>query len=185
MSAGVSAASVASKRFLVFVYGTLKTGQPNHHVMKRLGAVKLGDAQTERRHRLVVGGPYNIPYMFPPLHEGDNGSGGEQRVDGEVYEVDANAIDFLDEFESAPVMYERKQIALQSVPAPLPKETVIEGYVLNPSFHLFKELQQLEPISSYADKGEYIPPDSRPVHATKARSASGNGLPDFAAVKGS
>lgn len=61
----------SAQRHLVFVYGTLKTGQPNHHVMndaKNGAATFVGKARTEKKWPLVISSKYNIPFLLP--HEG-------------------------------------------------------------------------------------------------------------------
>ena len=39
---------------LVFVYGTLRRGQPNAHVLREIGATLLDTARTTARHTLEV-----------------------------------------------------------------------------------------------------------------------------------
>ena len=51
----------------VFTYGTLKTGQPNHHIVndKDLGEAKLvGKATTRDKFPLVIANRYNTPYLL-------------------------------------------------------------------------------------------------------------------------
>ncbi|XP_037617480.1 gamma-glutamylaminecyclotransferase B-like isoform X3 [Sebastes umbrosus] len=61
----------------VFVYGTLKQGQPNYY------------------------------RMF------DSANGRGHRVRGEIYKVDDKMLEFLDDFESVPSMYQRTQVQLE------------------------------------------------------------------------
>jgi gamma-glutamylaminecyclotransferase len=52
----------------VFVYGTLKKDQPNHHVIS--AAIKAGDCQfvclgvTEAKYPLVIASDYNFPFLL-------------------------------------------------------------------------------------------------------------------------
>ncbi len=57
---------VTTKRFkhLAFVYGTLKTGQPNHHVMRSIGAVLVGEARTLDKFPLIVGTRAKLPFLL-------------------------------------------------------------------------------------------------------------------------
>ena len=51
----------------VFVYGTLKTGQPNHQVIndKKLGEARLvGKGRTVDKFPLVIANKYNTPYLL-------------------------------------------------------------------------------------------------------------------------
>lgn len=52
---------------LVFVYGTLKKGQPNEHIMSNPATGKHiyhGPAQTVDKFPLFVASKYNIPFML-------------------------------------------------------------------------------------------------------------------------
>lgn len=85
----------------VFVYGTLKRGFGNHHLIKH--ATFLG------QHRTVTG--FNL-YSFgwyPALFEG-----GGCQVSGELYEVDDETLENMDRLESHPEYYVRKPIMLEN-----------------------------------------------------------------------
>ncbi|XP_026886871.1 gamma-glutamylaminecyclotransferase C [Electrophorus electricus] len=93
----------------IFVYGTLKKGQPNHYRMLNTAngrAEFLGCARTIDKYPLVIAGKYNIPFLLNVPGEG-------QRVQGEVYRVDDQMLKFLDWFESCPQMYQRSQVLLE------------------------------------------------------------------------
>lgn len=93
----------------VFVYGTLKKGQPNYSTMldTSKGTAKfLGRARTMDKYPLVIAGQYNIPFLLNVPGEG-------QRVQGEIYSVDEPMLKFLDWFESCPQMYQRTRILLE------------------------------------------------------------------------
>ncbi|QQR46152.1 gamma-glutamylcyclotransferase [Myxococcus xanthus] len=83
----------------VFVYGTLLSGEPNHHLLR--GAHLVGPARTQPRFTLYDYGP------FPAL-----ASGGKHTVEGEVYEVDALTLAALDRLEGHPRFYQRSPITL-------------------------------------------------------------------------
>lgn len=57
---------------LVFVYGTLKRGEPNHHVLTETeGQQKIfGKGCTQHKYPLVIGSQYNIPYLLDNLNIG-------------------------------------------------------------------------------------------------------------------
>lgn len=51
----------------VFVYGTLKEGEPNQHWLtnKNNGSAKLiGQATTTEKYPLVIASKYNIPFLL-------------------------------------------------------------------------------------------------------------------------
>ncbi|XP_069746605.1 gamma-glutamylaminecyclotransferase-like isoform X2 [Narcine bancroftii] len=93
----------------VFVYGTLKKGQPNHHYMidgtKGRGQY-CGSGITAEKYPLVVAGMYNIPFLLQKP-----GSG--HPVSGEIYNVDSQLLQFLDKFEGCPEVYQRKQVKIR------------------------------------------------------------------------
>src|SRR5258705_5908644 len=83
----------------VFTYGTLLTGEPNHHVLR--GSRCLGPARTPPRFTLVDLGAY--PGML---------SQGTSSVEGELFEVDAEVLAALDRLEGHPTYYTRGPIIL-------------------------------------------------------------------------
>jgi len=89
----------------VFVYGTLKRGEPNHHWLtkKENGQARfLGRGKTETKFPLVVGTRYNIPFLLARPGEGNH-------IEGEVYEVDETMLSKLDILEDYPDYYDREQ----------------------------------------------------------------------------
>nr|ACO08961.1 UPF0131 protein CG2811 [Osmerus mordax] len=93
----------------IFVYGTLKKGQPNYFRMldKSNGAAEfVANAHTLERYPLVIAGEHNIPFLLNIPGEG-------QRVKGEVYNVDPQMLEFLDRFEGCPTMYQRTPVKLE------------------------------------------------------------------------
>ena len=83
----------------VFIYGSLLEGCRNHFVIA--SARKLGTAETNPEYDLVDLGEY------PALV-----AGGQTSVKGVVYEVDADLLAVLDEFEDHPNLYHRVFIQL-------------------------------------------------------------------------
>ena len=56
-------------KHMIFVYGTLKTGQPNHHVMRSIGALYIGQARTLDKFPLIVGTQAKLPFLlYHPGH---------------------------------------------------------------------------------------------------------------------
>ena len=65
----------------VFVYGTLKQGEPNHYLLENEGnGVKIfcGKAKSAKRFPLVIASRYNIPFVLDCAGTGFN-------IQGEVY----------------------------------------------------------------------------------------------------
>lgn len=101
------AASVA-RMAPVFVYGTLKRGQPNHKVLldgTNGCAAFQGRGRTVEPYPLVIAGEHNIPRLL-------NLPGQGQCVVGEIYAVDEQMLRFLDEFEGCPDMYQRMLVRI-------------------------------------------------------------------------
>lgn len=100
----------SSKKFLVFVYGTLKRKEPNHHVIDpakhscpaTTGVSKfIGQAKTVEKFPLVIGTRFNIPFLLDRPGVG-------HAVNGEVYEVDQKVLEKLDKLEDYPTFYDRE-----------------------------------------------------------------------------
>ncbi|XP_045108699.1 putative gamma-glutamylcyclotransferase CG2811 isoform X1 [Portunus trituberculatus] len=90
--------------YLVFVYGTLRQGRPNHYRLLEAAsgfARYLGLATTCEKYPLVIASRYNIPYLLAAPGYG-------KCVLGEVYEVDDKMLELLDRLEDHPKYYERK-----------------------------------------------------------------------------
>ena len=86
----------------LFVYGTLKRGCKNHHLLA--GQTYVGEARTAPGYRLHDLGDF--PGMVPDAAD----SGG---VTGEVWSVTAAALARLDAFEGVPEgLYRRDRVAL-------------------------------------------------------------------------
>jgi gamma-glutamylaminecyclotransferase len=83
----------------LFVYGSLLSGEDNHHHLTR--SHRLGTCRTEPSYTLVDLGAY------PALLEG-----GTTSVRGELYEVDQSTLMSLDAFEGHPDMYRRGLIRM-------------------------------------------------------------------------
>ncbi|KAK0163387.1 hypothetical protein PV327_007072 [Microctonus hyperodae] len=87
----------------VFLYGTLKRGEPNHEFIcnKANGYAKfLGIGKTVDKYPLVIATRYNIPFL---LHKPGTGN----QVLGEVYDVDSKMLERMDTFEEHPDFYTR------------------------------------------------------------------------------
>ncbi len=81
---------------LVFVYGTLRHGENNHHLMMK--SELLGTHETPPEYALYDLGTY--PAVVP----------GHQTIRGEVYLIDNDTLSELDKLEDVPVEYRREQI---------------------------------------------------------------------------
>ncbi|XP_023594292.1 gamma-glutamylaminecyclotransferase isoform X2 [Trichechus manatus latirostris] len=93
----------------VFVYGTLKRGQPNHQVMldgTNGSSAFQGRGRTVEPYPLVIAGQHNIPHLL-------NLPGRGHCVAGEIYAVDDQMLQFLDEFEGCPDMYQRTLVRIE------------------------------------------------------------------------
>ena len=88
------------ERTRVFVYGTLRAGEPNHHLLDHHALV--GEALTEPAFELISLGAF--PAMI---------AGGTTAVVGEVYEVDPVTLAALDRLEGHPRFYQRTVIRLE------------------------------------------------------------------------
>ncbi len=83
---------------LVAVYGTLRRGMENHHMLRR--ASLLWEGFVRIPYKLVVCG--DTPYLVK--------SNDVNRIYIEVYEVDEELLRELDDFENVPLEYRRVEI---------------------------------------------------------------------------
>ena len=90
---------IPDTRTRVFVYGTLRLGEPNHYLLDDRALV--GSVCTEPAFELVSLG------AFPAMV-----AGGTTAVVGEVYEVDLVTLAALDRLEGHPRFYQRRPIRL-------------------------------------------------------------------------
>ncbi|XP_048454052.1 gamma-glutamylaminecyclotransferase isoform X1 [Rhincodon typus] len=99
----------SGKMNTVFVYGTLKKGQPNHHYMidgSKGSGMYYGKGRTQQKYPLVIAGKNNIPFLLNLPTIG-------HKILGEIYLVDDQLLEFLDEFENCPDVYQRNSVRVQ------------------------------------------------------------------------
>jgi gamma-glutamylaminecyclotransferase len=106
----VCAQKSAEEKVLVFVYGTLKRGFGNHWLVEEMiagGHVEfVGIGRSEERYPLVCG-PYQVPFLLYL-------DGFGEHVFGEVYAIDAFALQRFDELEGTTKgHYVRRSIRLR------------------------------------------------------------------------
>ncbi len=82
---------------LVFVYGTLRQGLPNHHLLTQ--ARSLGPARTKHRYALYVD---YVPKVVPDE--------AVSVIQGELYLVDNYTLALLDDLEDHPYAYRRQEV---------------------------------------------------------------------------
>ena len=85
-------------KHLVFVYGTLRLGHSNHHLLK--DAYSYGIGSTESSYTMYLVGGY--PYV--------TSSENRYPIVGEMYAVDDDTLSDLDRMEGHPRYYERREI---------------------------------------------------------------------------
>jgi gamma-glutamylaminecyclotransferase len=96
---------------VLFVYGTLKRGERNHHLMA--GQRCLGAAITAPIYRVIDLGAH--PGL---VHDSQNGLS----VHGELFEVSQRALKELDEFEGIPEPFDRRPVQMLQV------EPIVQAY---------------------------------------------------------
>ena len=90
---------------LLFVYGSLKKGFDNHHLLSKY-AKRLGKAITIGKFGMFEDSFGNYPYLIPVP---------KMRVHGELYLIErSELLDKLDKFEGYPEYYERKKILVKT-----------------------------------------------------------------------
>ncbi|VDN28686.1 unnamed protein product [Gongylonema pulchrum] len=139
-----------AQRLLVFVYGTLKRGEPNAYIMTNpaTGSQKfIGCGRTVNAYPMVIASRYNIPFCLEKPGIG-------RQVTGEVYEVDEQKLKALDELEEHPTFYKRQlqQIEMDH------NETVTAWIYLLPKW----KANSLEDCTDYLETYNSNGPHNRP-----------------------
>ncbi|XP_073964502.1 putative gamma-glutamylcyclotransferase CG2811 isoform X2 [Choristoneura fumiferana] len=100
----ICAHSTSQMAHKVFVYGTLKRNEPNHHWLTKPenGTSKfVAEGTTKSKYPLIIATRYNIPFL---LHSPGDGN----HVKGEIYEVNDLMLSKLDILEDHPNYYVRE-----------------------------------------------------------------------------
>jgi gamma-glutamylaminecyclotransferase len=92
----------------LFIYGTLKRGQRNSHLLR--GQTFIGEAETLPCYRLYDAGSY--PCLVEDMRNG-------VAVRGELWEVDPRIVPVLDQLEDAPELYHRATIEVRHTAPPV------------------------------------------------------------------
>lgn len=100
---------MASKRTFAFVYGTLKRGFPNEPQMSSHAGscIFVGRATTLLSYPLVMHTSWRVPFLIDRPSEEE--AAPAHRVTGEIYEVDAVALQHLDDFEDVAMGYYKRE----------------------------------------------------------------------------
>lgn len=152
----------------IFVYGTLKKGQPNHYRMFDVTNGKaefLASACTTQKYPLVIASKHNIPFLL-------NIPGQGHRVQGEIYKVDDQMLTFLDAFEMVNTMYQRNLIELEVQERAgeaegverLKAGSITEAFVYSTKTYQpdWPSLPNFESYDSYGDHGlKYVTREAR------------------------
>ena len=149
-------------RGLIFVYGTLLRGGPNNHLLASKGAEFICAARTKDKYWMISnetsrpphGYPY--PYLVLPGQETEPALSAElERLQwddssvpapsvalGEVYRVDSDTLNRLDELEG--VEYARLPVSVE----PLCKEGDVDGAPLDAEVYLLSHQPTMAAISA-------------------------------------
>lgn len=143
----------------IFVYGTLKRGQPNHYRMLDSAngqASFLSSARTLHKFPLIISGPYNVPFLLDAPGRG-------HRIQGELYSVDERMLAFLDDFEKVPTWYQRVPVELQVDKSGGDSATTEAFVYTRKEFEQeLLQLQCFESYDAYGDHGlEYVTKEAR------------------------
>ncbi|XP_056308851.1 gamma-glutamylaminecyclotransferase C-like [Danio aesculapii] len=144
----------------VFVYGSLKKGQPNHPELLNSDngqAEFITCARTVDKYPLVIAGKYNIPFLL-------NVPGSGHRVYGEIYMVDQKMLEYLDWFEKCPDLYQRTSIQLEILKENEESGGVEEAFVYSTTTYEPDWLQKptYESYDTNGDHGlKFVPREER------------------------
>ncbi|KAE8784650.1 putative gamma-glutamylcyclotransferase [Hordeum vulgare] len=156
---GIMEAASASAATMVFVYGTLKRGFPNHPRLAAFNCPFAGAASTAAPASLVIG-PYSVPFLLPTPTPSSG-----RLVSGELYSASPSAVADLDLLEGTHLgVYERRRITV--VVNGATKEVEAEAYFANASYAEALWLRcggEAAEIAEYTMEhaGRYVPPSGR------------------------
>lgn len=151
---------------LVFVYGTLKSGQPNHYFLTdpkngKSGQI-LGQFQTVEKFSMVTATKFNIPFLLS--NTGSKNSQNDVQTEsrqilGQVYSVDEKMLKNLDILENYPKFYNRRVISVTNTETGAILKALC--YVLE---NFNSNLLNLPLIDNFdAEQVGYVPPQNRPT----------------------
>ena len=86
----------------IFVYGTLKEGMKNHHILENMKATKICEAQTTKKYPM-----FDLGNGFPYVQ---NKKGIGHIIHGEIWVIDSEFEIDLDRFEGVPELYKKGKI---------------------------------------------------------------------------
>ena len=126
---------------LVFVFGTLKQGFPNFPTNK--GTRQPGTFLTQERYPFYLVGERHSPWLI-------NSPGQGERIVGQVFEVDAAALDAMDRLErvSEPGGYRRIVLEVEAVEG-TPQNSLRAFAYLKQAQHLVPAEVRLGPFPEY------------------------------------
>lgn len=85
----------------VFVYGTLRKGSWNNYILS--DSILIAEGKTKEKFKLIVD---RIPYVLK--------SDKVSNITGEVYEVDSQTLNRLDNLEGHPTWYRREKTEINT-----------------------------------------------------------------------
>lgn len=149
---------------LVFTYGTLKKGFPNHVLLRRLmdsgDARFVGGCRTLHPYPLVCG-PFRVPFL---LHLPGSG----HRVRGELYSVSPHALSLLDDLEGTSLgHYQRLPLLIDPGDGAAP--ATAHAYFAHPSFasDLWRKSgNKASPDYTAEEASGYVKRSDRPPNAS-------------------
>ncbi|XP_039298330.1 gamma-glutamylaminecyclotransferase C-like [Nilaparvata lugens] len=137
---------------LLFVYGTLKQGEPNQDVIKTENKIDgkeqpqsqfIGKAETIEKYPLVIATKHNVPFLL-------NLPGTGYNVTGEIYEINDKMLEKLDIFEECPEYYIRRKECVRL----LDTQKTAECWIYFLKGH-HPNLIKLEMFNNYCSNGEH------------------------------
>uniref|UniRef100_H3C181 Gamma-glutamylaminecyclotransferase n=1 Tax=Tetraodon nigroviridis TaxID=99883 RepID=H3C181_TETNG len=146
----------------IFVYGTLKRGQPNHYRMFLTVPTASAEfsglaACTVQKYPLVIATQHNIPFLGSIPGDG-------HRVQGEIYKVDDQMLNFLDDFEQC-TRGARSLVEVMEVAKDLKAGSTAEAVRLQHTDPTSPDWPSLPTYENYDARGahrlEYVPREAR------------------------
>tara|TARA_R110002012_G_scaffold77863_4_gene198588 strand:- start:4655 stop:5119 length:465 start_codon:yes stop_codon:yes gene_type:complete len=140
---------------LVFVYGTLKKGFNNHHLLQIDDSIFKGHCTTGDKYHMFV--EHSIPFVIRATDEDQQDA---VKIEGELYEVNADTLQDLDELEGHPRFYRRQLVSVLVKESKVKKAKLAWMYIY-PNMRIYnrnKTFTTWERTGNYQKKNYYNEP---------------------------
>jgi gamma-glutamylcyclotransferase (GGCT)/AIG2-like uncharacterized protein YtfP len=142
-----------SKICYLFVYGTLRTGQESHNILKSIDAKLIAQGLTSDNLLLIGNKNINFPYLI----DVNFGKG----IKGEIYKINEDNLILLDELEEHQNFFKRKKKSILYYDCGMcnknqPKTLTCWTYVIDDKIVIQKIVGKIKESFDIIESGDWI-----------------------------